>query len=142
MSRSLKTYDHRLRELIRQTGDLTIATSAGVPRSTAAGWLRRSGRTTVTLDALSLGQQELQAEVLRLQRRVEKLRAVVKEKDLTWPSFFDGGSTSGPIARAWEVQGWPTIIVIDAGGVIRARDLRGEALDAKIHELLAEIDQE
>lgn len=72
---------------------------------------------------------------------LETLRAVVKEKDLTWPSFFDGGSTSGPIARAWEVRGWPTIFVIDADGVIRARDLRGEELEAKVHELLAELDQ-
>ena len=76
MPRSLKTYDHRLRELARQTGDVTIATSAGVPRSTAAGWLRRPGRSTVTLDALSMDQQTLQTEVLR--GKLEKLRAVAR----------------------------------------------------------------
>jgi hypothetical protein len=39
-------YDHRLRDLVQGTGDLTIATDLRVPRSTARGWLgmaRRSG---------------------------------------------------------------------------------------------------
>ena len=35
-------YDHRLVHLIQKTGDATIATRLGVPRSTAAGWLRRT----------------------------------------------------------------------------------------------------
>ncbi len=73
MTCSFRTYDHRLRELVRQTGDVTIATSAGVPRSTAAGWLRRPSRAAVTIDTLSFDQQEPQVEVLRLQRQVEKL---------------------------------------------------------------------
>jgi hypothetical protein len=30
-------YDHRLRDLVRHTGDVTIATDPGVPRSTARG---------------------------------------------------------------------------------------------------------
>lgn len=70
---------------------------------------------------------------------LEELRSVVMEKDLTWPSFFDGGSTSGPIATAWGIEGWPTIYIIDADGVIRAEGLRGEELEAKVRELLAEV---
>jgi transposase len=34
-------YDHRLRELVHHTEDVTIATDLGVARSTARGWLRR-----------------------------------------------------------------------------------------------------
>ena len=78
MTRSVRTYDHWLRELVRRTRDISIATSAGVPRSTAAGWLRSPSRSPVTLDALSLDQQELQAEVLRLRRRVHKLCGVAR----------------------------------------------------------------
>ena len=78
MPRSLKTYDHRLRELVRRTGDVSLATSVGVPRSTAAGWSRGPSRTTVSLDVLSMGQQDLQTEVLCLRGRVEKLRAVAR----------------------------------------------------------------
>ena len=78
MPRSQKTYDHRLRDLVRRTRDVTLATSRGVPRSTAAGWLRQPGRTTVTIDVLSKDARDLQAEVIRLRRRVQKLRAVVR----------------------------------------------------------------
>jgi hypothetical protein len=38
-SRPQQRYDHRLRDLVQRTGDLTIATDLGVPRSTARGWL-------------------------------------------------------------------------------------------------------
>jgi hypothetical protein len=39
MGRPQKRYDHRLRELVQRTEELTIATELGVPRSTARGWL-------------------------------------------------------------------------------------------------------
>jgi len=39
--RTQRSYDHPLVRLVRQTGDAGIATSLGVPRSTAAGWLLR-----------------------------------------------------------------------------------------------------
>ena len=51
--RSQRSYDHRLIRLVQQTGDATIATRIGVPRSTVAGWLRRSGPNVVTTAALS-----------------------------------------------------------------------------------------
>ena len=37
--RPQQRYDHRLRDLVHSTGDATIATDLGVPRSTARGWL-------------------------------------------------------------------------------------------------------
>ena len=40
---------HRLRDLVRRMGYVALATNSGVPRSTAVGWLRRPGHTTVTL---------------------------------------------------------------------------------------------
>ena len=78
MPRSLKTYDHRLRDLVRQTRDVSLATRIGVPRSTASGWLKGPTRSTVTVDVLSMSEQELKVEVLRLQRQVEKLRAIAR----------------------------------------------------------------
>ena len=41
-------YDHRLRELVQRTGDVTIATDLGVPRSTARGWLRTAPTVVVS----------------------------------------------------------------------------------------------
>ena len=68
---------------------------------------------------------------------VEAQKAV-RDNHLNWPSFFDGGSTSGPIATAWGVRGWPTVYVLDAEGVIRGKNLRGAQLEAKVRELLSE----
>jgi transposase InsO family protein len=50
----------------------------GVPRSTAASWLRRGPRAVVTAEVLALDQQELQAEVLLLQRRIRFLLGIIR----------------------------------------------------------------
>lgn len=60
------------------------------------------------------------------------------EQKITWPSFFDGGGTEGPIASRWGVRGWPTIYVIDKQGVIRFHSLRGEELAKAVKQLLQE----
>jgi peroxiredoxin len=67
---------------------------------------------------------------------VEKLRAALKRENITWPSFFDGGGTDGPIATRWGVNGWPTTFVLDHQGIIRARGLRDEALASEVEKLL------
>jgi peroxiredoxin len=71
----------------------------------------------------------------------EKLREVLKKEEITWPNFFDGGGTDGPIAKAWNVSGWPTIYVIDAKGVIRHKDLSGEKLEEAVDALVAEAER-
>lgn len=71
------TYDHRLRELVRETGDPAIATRLGVPRSTAAVWLRARPQDVISLDLLDLKETQLQAEVLKLRRRLRALGTVV-----------------------------------------------------------------
>jgi len=62
------------------------------------------------------------------------------KEEVTWPCFYDE-STSGPIATAWNIHGWPTIYVIDAKGVIRFRDLRGDALEKAVDGLLDEMEK-
>lgn len=69
----------------------------------------------------------------------DHIKQVMEEKDITWPSFWNGGGTDGPISKAWNVTGWPTIYVIDAEGVIRYKNVRNEALDAAVDALLAEL---
>lgn len=75
--RQQRTYDHRLKELVRETGNLTIATRLSVPRSTAAGWIRRQRQDVITLDVLELREKQLQAEVLKLRRRIRTLGAII-----------------------------------------------------------------
>ena len=78
MGRPQKRYDHRLSELVQRTGDLTIATDRGVPRSTARGWRRTAPTVTVSLDVADLTELELRLEVLKLRQRVQKLAALLR----------------------------------------------------------------
>ena len=72
---------------------------------------------------------------------VDALKKVLAKEEITWRSFWDGGSTNGPIATKWNVQGWPTIYVLDHEGRIRFKNVRGEAMDEAVDELLAEMKQ-
>lgn len=73
----------------------------------------------------------------------EKIREIVKEKNITWRSFWNGPEgTQGPISKEWNVSGWPTIYVMDAEGVIRFRNVRGDAMDRALETLFAEMGQE
>lgn len=66
-----------------------------------------------------------------------RYRQEAAEMGVTWPNLFQGG-TDGPVPTKWGVSGYPTIYVVDAEGVIRYRDLRGEALEQAVLRLIAE----
>jgi hypothetical protein len=71
----------------------------------------------------------------------EALKKTLVDEKLTWRSFWNGGSTGGPISSAWGVSGWPTLVLIDAKGKIRQKGavLRDPVkLDQLIEELLKE----
>jgi hypothetical protein len=70
----------------------------------------------------------------------ENILAAMKREKITWPFFWDGGDTSGPIAKQYGVRGWPTIYVLDGNGVIRAKNVRGEKLDKVVDDLLKEME--
>jgi peroxiredoxin len=71
----------------------------------------------------------------------DELKKVMEKEGITWRSWFDGGSTGGPIATKWNVHGWPTVYVIDAKGVIRYRDVREKELDEAVDTLLRELEK-
>ena len=73
---------------------------------------------------------------------LEKLQPVLEKEQITWRSFWNGGGTRGPISNAWNVKGWPTIYVLDGEGRIRFKNVRGEAMDKAVDELLAELEQQ
>ncbi len=70
--------------------------------------------------------------------RNELKKVLVKEK-ITWRSWWNGGSPSGPIAAQYKVGGWPTIYILDARGVIRHKQEGGPVPDAVIDALLKEV---
>src|ERR1700738_4688790 len=77
-TRPQQRYDHRLRELVQRTGDVTVATDLGVPRSTARGWLGATPTVVVCLDVAELTEPELRHAGLKLRRRVQKLMALLR----------------------------------------------------------------
>ena len=68
------------------------------------------------------------------------LRNVLVQEQITWRSFWNGGGTHGPISGAWGVTSWPTIYVIDHKGVIRFKNVRGDAMDRAVDTLLREME--
>jgi hypothetical protein len=71
----------------------------------------------------------------------KELKTVLEKEKITWRSFWDGGTTSGPIATRWAVEAWPTLYVIDHKGVVRKRyegspgeDVLNDVLDEMIKE--------
>ena len=71
-------YDHRLRELVRSTGDVECAIRRGVPRSTARGWLTSNRTEVITVDGADMDALRLQQEVLELRDRVQRLVALLR----------------------------------------------------------------
>ena len=76
--RSQHRYDHRLKELVRSTGNIDVAIQRGVPRSTARGWLTKTMSEVITVDVLDVSVAELQCEVISLRRRNTRLIALLR----------------------------------------------------------------
>jgi peroxiredoxin len=67
----------------------------------------------------------------------EELKAFEQKQGLTWRTCWDG--VSGPIASVWQVERFPTLVLIDGNGMIRYRHEglpREGELEARIEELL------
>ena|SRR6266478_1686466 len=66
------------------------------------------------------------------------LKRVESQRKITWRSWSDGDDS---ITRTWQVQGFPTLYLIDHKGVIRASWVGGpeEAIiDRAVDQLVAE----
>jgi thioredoxin family protein len=67
-----------------------------------------------------------------------KVKEILQKNEITWRQAIDK-STGGPLATRWNIQGWPTIYVVDAKGVIRFRDVRDQAMEDAVMKLLDEV---
>jgi hypothetical protein len=75
----------------------------------------------------------------------DALKDIIKKEEMTWRSFWNDGSTGGPISTKWNVHGWPTLYVLDHKGTIRHKYLGSpgdEVLDKVIEELVKEAEGE
>jgi hypothetical protein len=60
------------------------------------------------------------------------------EQQITWRSWWDH-STGGPICKKYNVHSFPTILVLDAKGVIRYTGVRGQAMEDAVEALMWEM---
>lgn len=61
----------------------------------------------------------------------------IEEDNLTWPQVSHLQFWDEPVAQLYGVRAIPAQFILDENGVIVAKNLRGEDLDAKVKELLA-----
>jgi hypothetical protein len=67
------------------------------------------------------------------------------KEELNWRSFADHGDKSGmgPICKTWNLQGTPTLFVLDHKGVIRHRWLGSpgeQKIDEALHSLIKDAE--
>jgi thiol-disulfide isomerase/thioredoxin len=70
-----------------------------------------------------------------------KALETVDEYKITWQNYWCGEKgPHGELPRSWNVRGWPTTYLLDGNRVIRAKQLRGEALEERISALVSEAE--
>jgi hypothetical protein len=75
----------------------------------------------------------------------DALKKIMTDEKISWRSWWDGGNTEGPIASKWNVQGWPTMYVVDHAGKIRHKWMGSpgdSVLDQALEKLVKEAQGE
>lgn len=66
---------------------------------------------------------------------MESWKNAVIQDNLTWPQFSNLKFWNDPVAQLYQIKYIPYMYVLDANGVIVAKNIRGEELRAKVLEL-------
>ena len=77
-------------------------------------------------------------------RNLEEAKKKSEDQQITWRSFWNGGSTNGQISREWQVRGWPTLYLIDQRGVIREKWMgapSGDKMTKAVEALVKEAEE-
>lgn len=67
---------------------------------------------------------------------VNKWKEAISKDKITWTQVSNLEGWKDPIAQLYKVEQIPTTFILDANGIVIARDLRGEELKTKIVQLL------
>ena len=73
----------------------------------------------------------------------QALKEKNEKQQITWRSFRNNRGGKDSIAEEWGLEGWPTLYVIDAKGIIRHKWVGSpgdEVLDKAIEELVKETE--
>lgn len=74
---------------------------------------------------------------ISVDRDLNELTTYLETKGITWPQYYDSG---GQISNLYQVQAIPTTYLIDSKGIIRYANLRGNALENAVRQLVLETD--
>ena len=89
---------------------------------------------------LQICLQELEAAARRVVVILAALVAPADEHaeahEMEWPQHFDGKGWQNDLAGKFGIRSIPATSLIGKDGKVAASDLRGEALEAKVAELL------
>ena len=69
----------------------------------------------------------------------EALKKTLVEQRIAWRNWWDEGRIDGPIHTTWQIVQRPAIYILDAGGVVRHKNIQPEAVDDVIDGLLDEL---
>ncbi|MCP4901052.1 MAG: transposase family protein [bacterium] len=72
-----RTYDHRIREAIFESGDRDLFPNLEIPRSTIRSWIHRGVPDVVSFDSAVRDRTDLLAEIHQYQQRTALLGAIV-----------------------------------------------------------------
>jgi thiol-disulfide isomerase/thioredoxin len=73
---------------------------------------------------------------ISVDEKKETLTAFLAKEKMPWTHWWNG--REGGMLAEWDIKYFPTIFVIDAQGVIRHKDLRGDELEKAVNAILAE----
>ncbi len=68
----------------------------------------------------------------------ETLTEFLAKEPMPWTHWWNG--SQGGILTDWDVKGFPTIYVLDAKGVVRYKNVRGQDMEEAVNALLAEME--
>src|SRR5271170_7345011 len=74
-------------------------------------------------------------------REPETIQQVGFREQLNWRNWWNGGQEV-PFTTRYGVDSFPATFVLDANGVIRYRNLRGQALEKAVETLVHEAEQQ
>ncbi|RKU30723.1 hypothetical protein C6497_03330 [Candidatus Poribacteria bacterium] len=72
---------------------------------------------------------------ISLDHDLNELTTYLETKGITWPQYYDN---AGQISNLYQVQAIPTTYLIDSKGIIRYANLRGNALENAVRQLVLE----
>ncbi|MBR2606678.1 MAG: AhpC/TSA family protein [Bacteroidaceae bacterium] len=82
------------------------------------------------------GKKGLAVVSLSLDTDGEAWKKAVADLEMTWTQLCNPDGGSNQVGKAYGIEFIPTVLIIDKSGKIIARGLEGEALSAKIEELM------